>query len=114
MTTNYNKQPYIIPNGHKIFQIYKHLPFKGPPKFTQIWYFWFENKPSGRNLKKYFWAKTVIFLFSTQAMSIMSIIGTLQHCSAFPKTLTLAGFEPGFSVPEADAMSTAPRRHQGG
>jgi hypothetical protein len=33
-----------IPNGHKIYQ---HLPFKGPPKFTQIWDFWFENKPSG-------------------------------------------------------------------
>jgi hypothetical protein len=26
---------------------YQHLPFKGPPKFTQIWDFWFENKPSG-------------------------------------------------------------------
>jgi hypothetical protein len=23
------------------------LPFKGPPKFAQIWEFWFENKPSG-------------------------------------------------------------------
>jgi hypothetical protein len=31
-------------NGHKIYQ---HFPFKGPPKFTQIWDFWFENKPSG-------------------------------------------------------------------
>jgi hypothetical protein len=26
---------------------YQHLPFKGPPKFTKIWDFWFENKPSG-------------------------------------------------------------------
>jgi hypothetical protein len=33
-----------IPNGNKIYQ---HLPFKRPPKFTQIWIFWFENKPSG-------------------------------------------------------------------
>jgi hypothetical protein len=33
-----------IPNGHKIYQ---HLPLKGPPKFTQIWDFLFENKPSG-------------------------------------------------------------------
>jgi hypothetical protein len=33
-----------IPNGHKIYQ---HLPFKGPPKFTQVLDFWFENKPSG-------------------------------------------------------------------
>jgi hypothetical protein len=28
----------------------------------------------------------------------------------FPKTYTLAGFEPGSAVSEADAMSTAPRR----
>jgi hypothetical protein len=27
------------------------------------------------------------------------------------KTFTLAGFEPGCSVLEADAMSTAPRRN---
>jgi hypothetical protein len=27
--------------------IYQHLPFKGPPKFPQIWNFWYENKPSG-------------------------------------------------------------------
>jgi hypothetical protein len=43
-----------MPNGHKLYQnipnghkIYQHLPFKGPQKFTQIWDFWFENKPSG-------------------------------------------------------------------
>jgi hypothetical protein len=23
------------------------LTIQGPPKFTQIWNFWFENKPSG-------------------------------------------------------------------
>jgi hypothetical protein len=28
-------------------KIYQHLPFKGLPKFTKIWDFWFENKPSG-------------------------------------------------------------------
>jgi hypothetical protein len=28
-------------------KIYQHLTFKEPPKFTQIWDFWFENKPSG-------------------------------------------------------------------
>jgi hypothetical protein len=28
-------------------KIYQHSPFKGPPKFTQIGIFWFENKPSG-------------------------------------------------------------------
>jgi hypothetical protein len=35
-----------------------------------------------------------------------------MHCYDFPKNLayTLADIEPGSSVPEADAMSTAPRR----
>jgi hypothetical protein len=41
---NYTKWPWNIPNGHKIYQ---HLPFRGTPKFTQIWDFWFENKTSG-------------------------------------------------------------------
>jgi hypothetical protein len=40
----YTQWPLNITNGHKIYQ---HLPFKGPPKFDQIWDFWFENKPSG-------------------------------------------------------------------
>jgi hypothetical protein len=52
MTTNCTKRPYIthtewpqnIPNSQKNYQ---QLSFKGPPKFTQIWDFWFENKPSG-------------------------------------------------------------------
>jgi hypothetical protein len=26
---------------------YQRIPFQGPPKCTQIWDFWFENKPSG-------------------------------------------------------------------
>jgi hypothetical protein len=34
-----------------------------------------------------------------------------RHCDVFPKNL--AGFEPGSSLPEAIAMSTTPRRHQG-
>jgi hypothetical protein len=37
-------------NGYKLFQ---HLPFKGPPKFTQIRDFWFENKPSGKPWRKF-------------------------------------------------------------
>jgi hypothetical protein len=41
---NFTKWPQNIPNGHKIYQ---HLPFKGPPKFTQSRDFCFENKPSG-------------------------------------------------------------------
>jgi hypothetical protein len=32
------------PNGHKIYQDFS---LKVPQKFTQIWDFWFENKPSG-------------------------------------------------------------------
>jgi hypothetical protein len=45
------KWPQNIPNGHKIQQ---HLPSKGPPKFTQIWTYWFENKPFGNTgLKLY-------------------------------------------------------------
>jgi hypothetical protein len=27
--------------------MYHHLPLQDPPKFTQIWIFGFENKPSG-------------------------------------------------------------------
>jgi hypothetical protein len=41
---NIPKGQKYIPNGHKIYQ---HLPFEGPPKFTQIWDVWFENKPTG-------------------------------------------------------------------
>jgi hypothetical protein len=33
---------------------------------------------------------------------------TQQRCYIFPKNT--AGFEPGSSIPEANAMSTAPRR----
>jgi hypothetical protein len=45
----------------------------------------------------------LFLFFNTQAMNM--------HCYVFPKNLipTLAGFEPGSSVPEADVMSTAPR-----
>jgi hypothetical protein len=28
-------------------KIYQHLRLQDPSKFTQIWIFWFENKPSG-------------------------------------------------------------------
>jgi hypothetical protein len=63
MTTNYTKWPLNIPNGHKI---YHHLPIKGPPKFIQIWDFWFESKPSGNpgectyvSLRKFFRKKHI-------------------------------------------------------
>jgi hypothetical protein len=50
-----------------------------------------------------------ILFFNTQTMHIES----KTHNSIamfFLKPYTLAGFEPGSAVPEADAMSTAPRR----
>jgi hypothetical protein len=44
--------------------------------------------------------------------TIQTITYTQQNCYYFSNNLiTLAEFEPGYSVPEADAMSTAPRRH---
>jgi hypothetical protein len=51
----------------------------------------------------------LLLFFNTQTMQIMSHTTELLR---FPKNLmfTLAGFEPGSSVPEVDAMSTAPRR----
>jgi hypothetical protein len=33
-----------------------------------------------------------------------------QHCYASQKKYTLAGFEPGYSVLQPDAMTTEPRR----
>jgi hypothetical protein len=50
---------YNIPNRWKIYHMATKLPngskivpkvsniFQGPPKFTQIVFFWFENIPSG-------------------------------------------------------------------
>jgi hypothetical protein len=59
---------------------------------------------------KIFLANAFISLFDTQTMHIGSIC-TQQHCyDLYPyKPYTLAGFESGSSVPEANAMSTAPR-----
>jgi hypothetical protein len=36
-----------IPNGNKIYQMYRHLQLQDPPKFYPNWDFWFENIPSG-------------------------------------------------------------------
>jgi hypothetical protein len=44
MVIKYPKSTKNIQNGYKI---YKHFPIYGPPKFTQIGIFGFENKPSG-------------------------------------------------------------------
>jgi hypothetical protein len=59
--------------------------------------------------KLFFGPIPLFFLFNTQTMHIKST--TQQHCYVFPKKpYTVAGFEPGSAVSEADAMSTAPRR----
>jgi hypothetical protein len=51
-----------------------------------------------------FVADAFISPVDTQAMNIKSIIpNTIAMCSLKPEIL--AGFEPGSSVPEADAMS---------
>jgi hypothetical protein len=74
------------------------------------------KKPSGKpgketSLFKIFLGQRLYFSFSnTQTMLIESLFTTALQC--FPKNLTytLAVFEPGSSVPQADAMTTAPRR----
>jgi hypothetical protein len=48
---------------------------------------------------------------NTQTMHIKSVVHSQQHCFVFVKPFTLAGFEPGSSVPEDDSVSTAPGRH---
>jgi hypothetical protein len=52
------------------------------------------------------------FSFSTQTMRIKSTSHNNIDIIPLHKHLigTLSGFEPGSSVPMADAMSTAPRR----
>jgi hypothetical protein len=52
---------------------------------------------SFRRILKTFWADAFI-----------SIINTQTHKNIKTTIHTLAGFEPGSYVPEADAMSTAP------
>jgi hypothetical protein len=58
-----------------------------------------------------FVANAVTSPFDPQTMHIKSFY-TQQHCYVFPNNLTTwRDLNP--LVPEADAMSTAPRRHQG-
>jgi hypothetical protein len=58
-----------------------------------------------------FWPMPLFLLFNTQTMHSHLVDSTQQHCYAFPKKpYTLAGFEPVSFAPEAEAMSTAPRR----
>jgi hypothetical protein len=52
----------------------------------------------------------LFIFFNTQTMTIKS---KTYNRIVFPKkTYTLAGFEPGSAISEADAMSTAPRRQR--
>jgi hypothetical protein len=46
-------------------------------------------------------------------MHIKSIVHKSIAMNSLKKHYFLAGFKPGSSGPEANAMSTAPRRHQG-
>jgi hypothetical protein len=51
----------------------------------------------------------VFLFFNTQKCKLQLFLHS--SIAMFPlQPYTLAGFEPGSSVPEADAMSTAPRR----
>jgi hypothetical protein len=53
------------------------------------------------------WPLNLFLKVNTQTMHIKSIL--YNSIDMFPKKPnTLAGFEPGSSVPEADAMSTPP------
>jgi hypothetical protein len=53
MGENVPNHPQNVPNGQKYVDrlattdIYQNLSLQGPPKFTQIDIFWFENIPSG-------------------------------------------------------------------
>jgi hypothetical protein len=51
-----------------------------------------------------------LFLFFQHTNNAYQVNYAQQHCYVFPKNLI--PFEPRSSVPEADAMSTAPRRHR--
>jgi hypothetical protein len=55
-----------------------------------------------------FMANALIYQINTGTLHIKSHINIQQHCYFSLKIL----FEPGSSVPEADAMSTAPRRRE--
>jgi hypothetical protein len=60
--------------------------------------------------KNIFVANAFISPFNTQTMHTKSFC-TQQHCNVFPKNLIpWQDSNPGLLVPEADAMSTAPRR----
>jgi hypothetical protein len=55
----------------------------------------------------------LFLFFSTHKQCILSRLCSKHNSNAMipKKTYTLAGFEPGSSVPDVDAMPTAPHRH---
>jgi hypothetical protein len=55
---------------------------------------------------------TVFISLFQQPNNAYQVNNTKQHCSNFPKKLVinLVGIESGSAVPQADAISTAPRR----
>jgi hypothetical protein len=61
-------------------------------------------------LNKPFLANACINLFQHTNNAYNSIGHNYGTAMSFLKLYTLAGFEPGSFVPEANAMSTAPRR----
>jgi hypothetical protein len=68
------------------------------------------------HLKKMFWWPLSLFFEYTitiNAYFYKYALTTAMLCSPY-EPYTLAGFEPGFPISEADAMSTAPRRHAPG
>jgi hypothetical protein len=78
MTTNYTKWPWILPNGHKIYQ---HLPFKGPPKFTQVGIFGLKTNHlatlthKNNNKKLFHGLRDVSFHRSPNAVAIVRLVG---------------------------------------
>jgi hypothetical protein len=57
---------------------------------------------------KTIWGANAFFTFSTYKQCIFSQLYAIALLCFPQKPNILAGFEPGSSVPEADAMSTAP------
>jgi hypothetical protein len=64
-------------------------------------------------LFKYFWANAFITLSTHMYICMYRTLTKYlpQNCYVFPKKPnTLTGFEPGLSVPQANAKTTAPHR----
>jgi hypothetical protein len=94
--TKYTKWPKYISNGRKIDHMSKNIPksfIARPSKIYPNCDFWSETIPSGNPDIK-------LILDNSIAMTSWNP----------RKPKTLAGLDPGTSVPEVDAMSTAPQQ----